>query len=90
MLWNIPARTSIITSNSAPEGAVLGVNDMRKVSYVRPMPPKGSGIHRYIFELYALDNLLDLPPNAKRITVETAIKAHTIEKATLTGLYGRQ
>jgi phosphatidylethanolamine-binding protein (PEBP) family uncharacterized protein len=71
------------------EGAILGVNDKGVTGYMRPAPLRGSGIHRYIYELYALDTVLDLPHNTDRLTIETAINEHLIEKAELTGLYER-
>jgi Raf kinase inhibitor-like YbhB/YbcL family protein len=88
MVWNISKDTTHIEA-ALPEGAVLGINDKGAAGYMRPAPLKGSGIHRYIFELYALDAMLSLPHNADRASVENAINEHLIEKAELTGLYTR-
>ena len=88
IVWNIPKDTPRIKAR-LPEGAVLGLNDKKVAGYMRPAPLKGSGTHRYIFELYALNTVLDLPPNTSRLAVEAAINKHLIEKAELTGLYTR-
>lgn len=88
-MWNIPAGTTTIAEGEVPQGAVVGINDAQNFGYARPMPPAGSGMHRYTFELYALNAMLDVPQNADRTAIETAINAHTIQKAQLVGLYGR-
>lgn len=56
---------------------------------MRPTPLIGSGVHHYVFELYALDSLLDLPYDKDRVSIENAIKTHSIEKTELIGLYAR-
>src|SRR5579872_6816724 len=90
IMWNVSPEITAINEGGIPEGAVVGVNDMNQTNYIRPMPPKGTGVHRYIFELFALDARLDLSFDEKRDVIESAIKEHTIEKATLIGLYGRE
>ena len=89
VIWNIPANITTIAEGEVPQGAVVGINDAQNFGYARPMPPAGSGTHRYTFELYALNAMLDVPQNANRAAIETAINAHTIQKAQLVGLYGR-
>jgi Raf kinase inhibitor-like YbhB/YbcL family protein len=88
-VWNVPKDTAIIEENNIPMGATVGVNDKGAVGYIRPTPLKGSGIHRYIFELYALDISLNLPYDESRASIEKIISAHVIGKAELTGLYSR-
>ena len=90
IVWNIPKNTTIINENTLPEDAVMGTNDKGVAGYMRPAPLKGSGTHHYIFELHALDALLDLPQGADRLAAQAAISAHTIERAELVGLYARQ
>ncbi len=87
MVWNIPKDTTHI--DAVPKGAIVGVNDKGMVGYMRPMPLKNSGTHRYIFELYALDAVLDLPHDADRFLVESTINERLIGKAELIGLYAR-
>lgn len=83
-LWNIPPTTFLIKENSVPDTSVQGLNDFGKVGYGGPCPP--SGTHRYIFELYALNTLLDLPAGAKAADLQKAMESHVLEKTGLTGL----
>ncbi len=89
IIWNIPADTKEIPESVLPDGAIAGLNDKGVQGYMRPTPLARTGIHHYIFELYALDTFLDQTYDANRQTIETAIAAHTIEKVSLTGLYSR-
>jgi Raf kinase inhibitor-like YbhB/YbcL family protein len=86
-IWNISPETTEIDENATPAGAVLGMNSRKKNTYIGPCPPINTGTHRYIFDLFALDTSLDLPEDAARITVESVIATHTIEQATLIGLF---
>jgi phosphatidylethanolamine-binding protein (PEBP) family uncharacterized protein len=52
-----------------------------------PCPPKGSGTHRYIFELYALNSTLSLPPETSREKLQEAMSNHILEQASLTGTF---
>ena len=72
-----------------PEGAVQANNDFSLPGYGGPCPPKGKP-HHYHFTVYALD-LDKLPVDAKASPAVFAsyANAHTLAKATLTGLYGR-
>jgi Raf kinase inhibitor-like YbhB/YbcL family protein len=64
-----------------------GYNGSDKIGYAGPCPPAGSGTHRYIFELYALDKMLDLRRDTTRQDLEKAMKDHVLDKVTLTGLF---
>jgi phosphatidylethanolamine-binding protein (PEBP) family uncharacterized protein len=65
------------------------MNGRKKNTNMGPCPPINTGTHRYIFELFALNSLLDLPENASRDIVESSIATHTIDKAILTGLFNK-
>jgi Raf kinase inhibitor-like YbhB/YbcL family protein len=58
--------------------------------YGGPCPPAGSGTHRYIFELYALDTVLSLGPDTNREKLEQTMKGHIIEQCSLAGLVADQ
>lgn len=68
-------------SNSWPEGKNEG--------WGGPSPPKGTGTHRYIFTLYALDGAVDLGPGAAKDELEKAMEGHVVTTARLTGTYTR-
>lgn len=88
VVFNIDPSTKEIRENSAPQNAKEGANSAGRVGYTSPCPP--SGTHRYFFKLYALDATLALGSSAKREDVEKAIEGHTLDQATLVGLYQRQ
>lgn len=89
ILFNIPPHVTSLVKNVSvlPGGAKEGVNSWGKTGYGGPCPP--SGVHRYIFALYALDNVLsfDDTPTKKRII--QAIDGHVIAQATLIATYER-
>jgi len=97
LIWNLPAETRELPENvgRAPTlpalgGARQGRNSWPRTGYNGPMPPPGSGPHRYRFRLYALDAPLDLPPNAGRPALEAAMKGHILAEAELVGVYERK
>lgn len=87
LMWDIPPSTKAITANSVPVGAVQGANGSGQPKYMGPCPPAGTGTHRYMFELYALDDLVNLPPGSNRAELEKTMENHVLAKTTLTGLF---
>ena len=85
-VWNITPDTSAIDEGHLPAGAVQGTNDYPCQTYGPACPPAGTGLHRYIFDLYALDIVLDLPAGASRVELESAIAGHSIASARLVGI----
>jgi phospholipid-binding protein, PBP family len=84
-VWNIPPDTTRIEEGSLPVDAIQGTNDYPNQTYGPACPPAGTGLHRYIFDLYALDTVLDLPAGASRQELEAAIRGHTLATAQLIG-----
>lgn len=70
-----------------PDGSLPGKNSWGRLGYGGPCPP--SGVHRYVFTLYALDAQLPLPAGATKKDVLRAAKGHILASATLIGRYGR-
>lgn len=87
LLWDMPASTKSIGANSVPVGAVQGKNGGGQNRYMGPCPPAGTGTHRYMFELYALDKSLGLPAGTGRADLEQAIDGHALAHTRLTGLF---
>ena len=84
VVWNLPAATSSLPEGQTPPGSE-GQNDYGRSGYGPPCPPSGS--HHYVFDLYALDAMLNLAPSAKRADVENAVKGHLVAQARITGTY---
>ncbi|MFC1850666.1 YbhB/YbcL family Raf kinase inhibitor-like protein [candidate division CSSED10-310 bacterium] len=65
-------------------------NDFGKFGYGGPCPPSGSGVHRYYFQLWALDvETLGLPAGADYYAVEAQMGIHVISTTELIGKYER-
>jgi len=84
-VWNLSPDLTDIDEGQLPTGAVQGTNDYPNQMYGPACPPAGSGLHHYIFDLYALDARLDLPAGASRQELESAIAGHTLATAQLIG-----
>jgi Raf kinase inhibitor-like YbhB/YbcL family protein len=97
MVWNIPGNAT-----SLPEGVPQGgdqPNGMRQISvsgpyYRGPGAPATGPLHHYVFELYALDTMIDVPavgqtPSATRAAVVAAMQGHIRGKGVLVGLFKR-
>ena len=98
MLWNIPP-----ASTSLPEGVPRGSqlpDGTRQISATGPNY-RGPGAlamgptHHYMFELFALDTMLDVPavgasPPLTRAAVAAGMAGHIRGKAVYTGLFKRQ
>lgn len=88
ILYNISATDHECAEGRVPSGAIQGVNDFGQALYGGPCPP--SGVHRYFFKLYALNQTLTLSKGATKEQVEKAMAAHILGQAELIGTYSRQ
>ena len=86
LVWSIPPNTTEVTEGKGIYNGREGVNGAGKVGYIGPCPP--SGTHRYIFTLYALDNVVDLPVGVKLEQIPEIIKPNVIDSAELIGVFG--
>lgn len=97
MVWNIPG-----ASRSLPEAVPQGpqiADGVRQISqtgpyYRGPAAPATGPAHHYLFELYALDTMIDVEPVGKpvpetRAAVLAAMVGHVRGKAVLLGTYKR-
>jgi hypothetical protein len=98
MLWNIPP-----TTMSLPERVPLGAqleDGTRQISatgpyYRGPGAAAAGPTHHYMFELFALDTMLDVPavgasPPQTRAAIVSAMAGHVRAKAALAGLFKRE
>src|SRR5262249_54454388 len=97
MVWNIPG-TAKSLSERVPQGPQLS-DGARQISatgpyYRGPAAPASGPPHHYLFELFAVDTLIDVPPvgatpQATRAAVTTAVLGHVRGKAVLVGMFRR-
>ena len=93
VLYNIPAEAGHVKENIPDEEQIRGLgmqgqNDAGKIGYVGPAPP--SGMHRYFFRLFAIDQMLGLSPGATHKQVSAAVKGHILAQAELMGTYEKK
>ena len=97
LLWNIPG-----TATSLPEGigaVPQRADGSRQISvsgpyYRGPAAPSVGAEHHYLFELYALDVVVNVPasglsPQDTRAAVMAAMRGHVKAKGVLTGRFRR-
>lgn len=88
VLFNItPDITSLPEAVSPDEVGTPGRSSFLSPTYGGPCPPAGT--HHYIFKLYALDIMLDVPPNTSKDTLLAAMEGHILAETQLTGIYER-
>ncbi len=94
MIWNLPGSLTELPPGvpaeptpREPPGAIQGMNDASGFGYFGPRPPPGHGVHRYHFQLFALDIRLPLPPTTSLPDLLNALRGNTIADAELVGLY---
>jgi Raf kinase inhibitor-like YbhB/YbcL family protein len=82
--WGIAAKArGLATGRAAP---VEGANGAGEPAYTGPCPP--SGVHRYVFTLFALKAPLRLRSGADRATFRRALKGKVLARARLVGRFG--
>lgn len=89
----LPEGVERVAEPAAVPGARQGKNSWPSdnVGYRGPMPPPGSGQHRYFFKLYALATTLNIQPaGATRSAVLAALRGHVLAEAQLIGTYERR
>lgn len=100
VIYNIPASVSALPEGISRiplptqiAGARQGKNSWPSdnVGYRGPMPPPGSGTHRYFFKLFALDCEINLDPaSATKAMVMALMRGHVVGEAQLIGTYERK
>jgi hypothetical protein len=94
MIWNIEGgithldpglpNTELLVT---PQAAVQGKNDMGGYGYFGPRPPAGHGLHHYYFQIFALDDFLEMGPDTPLKELLNALKGHTIAKGEMVATY---
>lgn len=93
ILFNIPPGVTelpeqfTIAEKTSP-GIMAGTNDFGTLDYGGPAPP--SGVHRYIFKVYALDRTLPLREGVRKKELLGAMEGHILAKGEIMGRYTRK
>jgi len=85
VLWNLPVTHHI--KEDMHEG-INGLNDFHKYFYCGPCPM--TGMHKYVYRVFALDTLLDIKANSRKFELEKAMAGHVIAYGELSGFYQRK
>jgi Raf kinase inhibitor-like YbhB/YbcL family protein len=83
LAWAISGSARALPGRAPREG----VTSAGTAGWVGPCPP--SGVHRYVFRLYALRATLTLRSGADRVAFLAALKGKVLATATLVGRYSR-
>ena len=89
ILWhvfNIPPHTKWVAEGKVPNGAIEGLCSDDTFGYSGPCPKYFKNAQQYIFKLFALDAVLDLPNRSSFQTVEKAMEGHILGTAELAGI----
>lgn len=94
-IYNIPADVTSLpegvgSSAPVPDGAVQGRNDGGYPVYGGACPPPGTGVHHYIFTVFALKvDKLPVPPEPSAAMIGAMLNMNTLAKAKTTATYER-
>jgi Raf kinase inhibitor-like YbhB/YbcL family protein len=88
LVWNIPPDTKAFNEGSVVKGSQQGTADFGIIGYGGPCPQKGT--HHYVYDVYALDKVLDLPATTRREDLEKAMNGHVLQKASANALATRK
>jgi len=88
-VYNIPPQCGGFEEGQIADGAQQGLCNGNTFGYEGPCPPENE--HEYLFKLYALDTILDVPANeSMRKNILEKIQGHVIAEAVLKGKYQKE
>jgi len=98
IVWNLPPRAGELAEGAVvadgagtPEGGDVGRNSYLSEGWLPPDPPRGHGEHRYVFQLFALDAVVDIGGQTPgRGAMVEAMAGHVLAAGVLTGTYSRE
>lgn len=79
------AEAAIASDDSEGSGLHTGLNSYLQAAWLPPDPPPGHGVHRYAFQLFALDAAVDFSDTPGRDEVLGALSEHAIASGLLIG-----
>ena len=94
MIWNLNGELRSIPEGlpytavlATPQGGIQGRNDMGGYGWFGPRPPAGHGVHRYYFQVFALDDLIEMGPDTPLAELLNALKGRTLAKGEMAATY---
>ena len=88
-LREIPANLAKTDRPTALRGGIQGGNTTGKVGYFGPQTPPQDPPHRYHFQFFALDTMLDLKPGYNRAALLKAMQGHVLSSGLIVGKFVR-
>lgn len=95
LVWNLPAASpglheaELKGPSSAGRPHDFGRNSYNQGGYLPPDPPKGHGPHRYVFQVFALSERLELEDTPRRSRVLIAMEGRVLARGMTVGTYER-
>jgi Raf kinase inhibitor-like YbhB/YbcL family protein len=92
IVFDLPADTLTLPEGAdaaalGPLGAKVGQNDSHNVDYSGPCPPRGDGMHRVQFHVFALDAPLPFEEGISRGQLDAAMSKHVLGHGALTARF---
>lgn len=85
-----PTTTSLGKGARPPAGAQILPSDFGEAAYDGPCPPPGSGVHHYVFTVWALPAAtIAFPHGATGDDIDKALTKASLAHASVTGTYER-
>jgi Raf kinase inhibitor-like YbhB/YbcL family protein len=94
MIWNIEGGVTHLDQGLpntdmpvTPQASIQGKNDMGGYGWFGPRPPAGHGVHRYYFQIFALDDFIPMDGDTPLSELLNALKGNTIAKGEMMATY---
>lgn len=94
VLYNLPPAINALPAGVPAESrlprygtAMQGRSSTGRIGYFGPHPPKADSAHRYHFEVFALDRMLDVKPGVDRDAIVAAMRGHVLASGEVVGTY---
>jgi Raf kinase inhibitor-like YbhB/YbcL family protein len=94
MIWNIEGGVTHLDQGLpntdmpvTPQASIQGKNDMGGYGWFGPRPPAGHGVHRYYFQIFALDDFIPMDGDTPLSELLHALKGNTIAKGEMMATY---
>jgi len=88
IVWDLPGSDASLPEGTLPDQR-CAANDTLSATWLPPDPPPGKGVHRYVFQVFALDVVPRFESRPGRAELLDKIKGHVIAKGLLIGTYAR-